>query len=134
MARDWVRGLLIGTAIGLPVLGLGGRLAMRVIAIRAGSPLTGTVEGTLTVLLAGAGSGALAGAMYVLLARLFPSRRVLRDATFAVLLALVMLRGLHPVAPVPLALFTPLMVLFGIAFEVAWHRTPSVRARSEAVA
>jgi hypothetical protein len=134
MSRTWIRGPLLGAAIGLPVLGLGGRLAMRAIAVRSAAPLTGTVEGTLKVLLAGAASGTIAGGVYALLAWLLPSRRTLRVCTFALLLTAVTLRGLHPVQPYPLALFTPLVVLFGVVFEAAWHRWLPVDERAEAVA
>src|SRR5688572_13235226 len=55
--RQWLQGPLLGAAIGLPILGGGGRLAMRGIAVFTGAPGAFTAEGTLTVLLLGAASG-----------------------------------------------------------------------------
>jgi hypothetical protein len=94
---------------------------MRVLALVAGTPPRGTVQGTITVLLAGTGAGAVAGVIYGVLARLLPYRHRTRDAAFLVCLATLTLRGLHPVRPLPLALFAPVMLLFAVAFLRVWR-------------
>ena len=118
--------LLTGAACGAIVLGLGGRLAMRVIALQSGSPGILTPSGTTTVVLAGVASG-LGGALLHLVAsaiarRIAPGRPWVRRALFGILLVLVTLRGLHPVQPLPLALFGPLVILYAVVIEVAAAR------------
>jgi hypothetical protein len=112
---------VLGALVGLPVLGLGGRLAMRVLALTTGVPARATVDGTITVLLAGTGAGLVAGVIYGVLAWLLPYRHWPRDAAFLVCLAGLTLRGLHPVRPLPLALFAPVMLLFAVAFLRVWR-------------
>jgi hypothetical protein len=79
------------------------------------------VQGTITVLLAGLAAGIAGGVIYAVLARVLPTRRVLRDALFAVILVLLTLRGLNPVRPLNLLLFMPVVLVYGIALERAWH-------------
>ena len=130
--RAWIRSPLLGALIGLPVLGGGGRLAMRVIAAATDAPSAVTAERTITVLLAGAGSGAVAGAIYQGLATLLPARRLPRDLAFALMLALLTLRGLNPVRPLPLALFGALMAVFTALFLAAWPRAGARSRRADA--
>ena len=80
-----------------------------------------TVEGTITVLLAGLAAGIAGGVIYALLARVLPARRLLRDVLFAVILELLTLRGLSPVSALALSLFMPVVALYGVALERAWH-------------
>jgi hypothetical protein len=122
MKWPWARGPLLGVLTGLPILGIGGRLCMRAIAVSTGVPGAFTLEGTLTVVGAGAGSGLVAGALYAILARLLARRRWHRDLVFVLLMAWLTARGLHPIRPLPLALFGSLMALFVVAFLAAWHR------------
>lgn len=130
----WTRGPLLGAALGLPILGGGGRLAMRAIAVVGGAPAVATVEGTLTVLLAGLASGVGGGVLYALLARLLPERRGLRAALFALGLLLLTLRGLRPVQPLALALFLPPVVLYGALLDWGWHRRAAGRRLAGAAA
>src|SRR6185436_12702507 len=95
--REWLRGPLLGAALGLPILGGGGRLAMHAVALTSEAQRSVTVQGTITVLLAGLAAGTAGGAIYAVLARVIPARRLLRAALFAVVLALLTLRGLNPV-------------------------------------
>jgi hypothetical protein len=131
--RDgWSRAILLGALVGLPILGVGGRAAMRAIAALTGAPAALTVEGTLTVLLAGAGSGAVAGAIHRLLMVVLPRHQLLRALAFVVVLAALTIRGLHPVQPLPLALFGTLMALFAIVYLVVMRRA-GVDSRSAAM-
>jgi len=64
-----------GLASGLLILGVGGRIAMRVVAYTASDPLRFTLGGTLQVVALGAAWGGLTGPILLLLARLPRSRR-----------------------------------------------------------
>ena len=94
-----LRGPLLGALLGLPILGGGGRLAMHAIALTPGAQRSATVQGTITVLLAGLAAGVAGNAIYTLLT----------------------LRGLHPVQPLTLALFLPIVLVFGWLLERSWH-------------
>jgi len=118
---DWLRGPLLGALLGLPILGGGGRLAMHAVAITTNAQHSVTVQGTITVLLAGLAAGTAGGVIFALLARVFPTRRLLRAALFALVLALLTLRGLNPVQPLTLALFLPIVLVYGWLLERAWH-------------
>ena len=124
--------LLAGMIAGGILLGLGGRLAMRAIAVQTGTPPTLTPSGTLTVILAGIASG-LAGAVLYLIAsavarRVAPRQPWVRRALFGILLTLITLRGLHPVQPLSLALFGPLVLLYGTVIEAIALRRAATRA------
>lgn len=120
--RRWLRGPLLGALVGLPLLGGGGRLAMHAIALTTpGAQRAVSVEGTITVLLAGLAAGIAGGAIYAILERLLPARRAVRGILFVLALVLLTLRGLQPVRPLPLALFLPLVLLYGALVEWAWH-------------
>ena len=132
--RAWLRGPLLGAAVGLPVLGVGGRLVMRAIAVLTNVPPDFTAQGSFAVLLSGTASGAGGGALYALLAWLLPRHRPLRGALFAAALVLLTLRGLHPVSQLPLLLFMPLTLLYGALLELVWHRSANtVRTGESAV-
>ena len=53
MRKRWLAGPAVGPVIGLLVLGIGGRVAMRGVALLGGVPGASTVEGAITVLLTG---------------------------------------------------------------------------------
>jgi len=63
------RHLLVAAAIGAIVLGVGGRVLMRIIALATGSGGAFSLEGTLGVLAAGFLYGALGGLILVILDR-----------------------------------------------------------------
>ena len=130
--RRWLRGPLLGVLLGLPILGGGGRLAMHAIALTSDAQRVVSVEGTITVLLAGALAGLAGGMIYALLDRVLPQRRFARGVLFLVVLVLLTLRGLRPVTSLSLALFMPLALLYGAAFELAWysrsHHAPIIPA------
>ena len=70
--RYW---LTRGALIGLVVLGIGGRLLMRLVAHLEHRPVfVFTIEGTLTVVLAGTASGLFAGFIYYLVRRFIRKR------------------------------------------------------------
>jgi hypothetical protein len=120
--RRWIRGPLLGALLGLPILGGGGRLAMHALASEVQRSVT--VQGTITVLLAGMTAGLAGGAIYAVLDQLLPTRRLVRGFLYAGVLTLLTLRGLRPVQPLPLALFLPLVLLYGALLERVWHAAP----------
>jgi hypothetical protein len=107
---------------------------MRAIALVTHAPAAFSVEGTATVILAGAASGAGGGLVYAILYRLLPHARLARAALFGVVLLLLTLRGLRPVQPLSLAAFMPLVLLYGTAIEVAWRRRVAGARSAEAAA
>lgn len=121
-----LREIALGAWLGLWVLGVGGRIAMRAVALAQDRPPALSGGGTLTVVAAGTLAGA-AGALLHALARRGtrswrgPQRSPLRLALFAALLALVTARGLHG-SPGPTWPFWFLVATYAIAFDVGLAR------------
>lgn len=103
--------LLRGALLGLLVLGIGGRLLMRVIAHMEGRVPAFTLPGTTTVVFAGTVAGLLAGLIYYLLRR-FVRRPWIRTATFIAICELVSWRGVHGLLPLPQAMFMTLALVY----------------------
>ena len=118
--RTW---LIRGALVGLVVLGIGGRLLMRVIAHMEHRALfVFTVEGTLTVVFAGTVAGLFAGLIYYL-ARRFLTRPWARTVVFVVICELVTWRGVHGLLPVPQLMFMGLsLVYLAIIDTMGRHR------------
>jgi hypothetical protein len=131
--EPWLFGLLLGAGVGLVVLGVGGRIAMRAIALAGNTPPGFTVGGTATVVLLGAASGAGGGLLYTLLHLLVPRPRLVRSALFGLALVLLTLRGLRPIQPLALNWFMPLALAYGAIVDgayTAWYRR---RTRARAI-
>ena len=122
LRKRWLAGPMVGAVIGLVVLGAGGRVAMRGIALLDGTPGAFTVEGTITVLLLGAANGALGGAIRALLDLGGRLPTAARAALFALACLLLTLRGLKPLDASRLALFLPLVAVYVAAVELTWRR------------
>ena len=118
----WIFGPLAGIALGLPILGIGGRVAMRVIANATNVAPGFTFGGTMTVVLLGAVSGAAGGLIYAALGRFLPNRTVVRSVLFGVILLLLTLRGLRPATTLSLGLFLPLTLVYGALMDYAYRR------------
>lgn len=119
---DWLAALALGIILGTLVLGVGGRVAMRWIGLLQGQPTGFSVGGSATVVFLGAVSG-LAGAVAFVALRFFVRERpVLRAGLFSVILLLVTLRGLRPIDAHRLALFLPLVALYGTTLQLLWCR------------
>lgn len=120
--RDWVRHALIGLGVGAVVLGIGGRVAMRGIAVLSGAPPGFSFGGSLTVVFLGAVSG-LVGAVILMGLRVFlPRRWFLQTIIFYAVLVLITLRGLRPVDSQRLFLFLPLVLIYGFLLRVLSRR------------
>ena len=118
-----------GALIGLVVLGIGGRVAMRIIAESTTGSGFFSIGGTFTVVAMGVLSGT-AGAVLLLLARTtvwrWPPAPTL---LFHGLLLLVTLRGLRPLDEQRLLLFLPLMAVFGALLQWrTWAYREAARA------
>jgi hypothetical protein len=109
--------LLRGALLGLLVLGIGGRLLMRVVAHMEGRIPAFTPEGSMTVVFAGTVAGAFAGFIYYLLRR-FVSKPWIRTAAFIVICELISWRGVHGQLPVPQAMFMTLALVYLVIVDV----------------
>jgi hypothetical protein len=103
--------LLRGGLLGLVILGIGGRLLMRVIAHMEGRIPAFTIQGSTTVVFAGTVAGLLAGLIYHLLRRFVPKSWV-RTAAFITTCALVSWRGVHGLLPLPQVMFMTLALVY----------------------
>lgn len=117
------RTLLLGTGLGLVILGVGGRAVMALIIAKAGGTPRFTVGGTLTVVLLGAASG-LGGAVMAIVSRAL-SRRFAPRAPWieyvllTAMLTLVTMRGLRGTAQAGTEYFYGLVGVFGVALVIA---------------
>ncbi len=118
--RSW---LIRGTLVGLFVLGIGGRLLMRVIAHMEGRTSVFTPEGTLTVVLAGTVAGAFSGLIYYVLRR-FVRQPWLRTVAFIVVCELITWRGVHGLLPRPQLMFMALALVYLVIIDVRGRHRP----------
>jgi hypothetical protein len=98
---------------------------MRMIASSNGAAPAFTPEGTLTVLLCGAAAGAAGALVHALLDWKLSRHAWVRSALFALFLAFITARGLHPVERFPLMLFGPVVALYGMGLIILWPRVAS---------
>jgi hypothetical protein len=113
--REWIVGVGAGALLGALILGIGGRVAMRGIAlIQEWTPYF-TLRGSVTVVVVGGLAGT--GFALVLLA-LRAVGRLPGPAVWFIywlVLAGISLRVLRPVDPDRLTVFPPLVIVFGLA-------------------
>jgi len=114
-----------GAALGTLILGVGGRLAMRAIALATSGASGFSFGGTLTVVFLGAASGAGAGAILSVTRALLGRWPVAQAIMFWLLLVAITLRGLHPLDTLRVALFLPLVVLTGILLQIVTRARPT---------
>lgn len=126
----WLAALLLGTCLGVLILGAGGRLAMRGVTLWEGRTHLYSLAGTLTVLAWGAGLGAAAGLVRVAIeSGLRRARAGGRHRSDSLPLALwwavssgIALVLLTPWTLSRLVLFPPVVLAFLAAFETIWSR------------
>jgi len=132
-ARRLGTALLAGAVVGLVILGVGGRIAMRVIAIVAGQAPGFSVGGTLAVVLLGGMWGAPGGPIVLALRRVIPRSAVLRGVVlgamgFGVAMLTVGRALSGPVTgpgvwPIAVALCAALFLAYGIVVDLVVGKT-----------
>ena len=122
MPRELGPWLLRGMVVGLIVLGAGGRVLMRIIAhTEHRQHYVLTVGGTLTVIFAGTVMGLICGSIYYL-ARRFIAKPWLRTALFAVVVEIIVWRGVSELLPRPKLMFLGLAVIYIAIIDVLGRR------------
>ena len=117
-----------GAALGTLILGVGGRLAMRVIAMATTGATGFSFGGTMTVVFLGAASGAVTGAILWVTRALLGRWPAAQTIMFWLLLVGITLRGLRPLDTLRVALFLPLVVLVGILLQLVTRERPTAPA------
>jgi len=120
------RSALIGAAIGIPLLGVAGRILMRVIAHWEGRVPVLTAGGTFTVIFAGTMFGLTAGTVHGLLMR-FVRNGVVRNILFAIIAVLFTWRAVNVLLPRPRLMFVALTLVYAIALELVMNRERTVQ-------
>lgn len=117
------RTILVAAGLGTLLLGLGGRLAMHLIA-RITTGVSGfTFGGTLTVVFLGAVSGVAGGLILVTARALFRRWPPTTSLVYWGALLALTLRGLNPLDELRLVLFLPLVLVFGALLQ--WWTFPN---------
>ena len=111
------RTLIIAAGLGTVILGLGGRFAMHLIARLTTGSGGFSLGGTLTVVFLGAVSGLAGGLILLAARRLFRRWPPTTTLVYWTVLLAITLRGLRPIDELRLALFLPLVVLFGAILQ-----------------
>lgn len=128
MSIPWRRALatvIYGTVLGTLILGVGGRIAMRVIATSTSGVTGFSFGGTLTVIFLGAASGAAAGGILSAIRAALSRWPAAQTITFWLLLVAITLRGLRPLDTLRVVLFLPLVLLLGILLQVVTRPRPA---------
>lgn len=113
--------LIRGTLLGLLILGIGGRLLMRVIAHMEGRAPVFTADGSIAVVFFGTVAGAFSGLIYYL-SRRFVREPWVRTVAFITSCELVSWRGVSGLLPVPQAMFMTLALVFLVAMDLLGRR------------
>lgn len=114
--------LIRGTLLGLLILGIGGRILMRVVAHMQGQVPAFTLEGTVAVIFNGIVAGAFSGLIYYLLQR-FIEEPSMRTIPFLLVCGFVSWRGVHGLDPVPQAMFMALAIAYLVIVDVLGRRS-----------
>ncbi|MFL5569941.1 MAG: hypothetical protein ACJ772_05090 [Gemmatimonadaceae bacterium] len=112
--------LVRGAIVGLIVLGVGGRVLMRVIAHMEGRTPVLTA-GSLTVLFAGTVAGVSAGLIYYLLRR-FVKAVWIRTTAFTVICELLAWRGVSGLLLLPQLMFMTLALVYVVIIDAMGRR------------
>lgn len=124
---------MVGAGVGLLVLGIGGRMAMRGIAFLSGAPPSFSFGGSLRVVLLGTLAGLVGGLILLGLRTFLRNRWLIQTLLFYVIIVLITLRGLRPVDSQRLMLFVPLVLVYGFLVRILtrWRRPVSEGALVE---
>src|SRR5215210_8057706 len=122
--------LIRGTLLGLVILGIGGRLLMRVVAHMEGRVPAFTPEGSVAVVFYGTVAGVFSGLIYHLLRR-FVHRPWVRTVAFIAICELISWRGVSGLLPVPKAMFMTLALAFLVIVDFLGRRAGETHADPE---
>jgi len=122
--------LIRGTLLGLVILGIGGRLLMRVVAHMEGRVPVFTPEGSVAVVFYGTVAGAFSGLIYHLLRR-FVRKPWIRTVAFMAICELIAWRGVSGLLPVPKAMFMTLALAFLVIVDFMGRRAGVAPANPE---
>jgi hypothetical protein len=115
--RSLLPSVVVGAIVGLVVLGIGGRLIMRIIAHWEGRVPVLTPSGTFTIVMMGTIAGTAAGIIHGILQRSI-TRAPVRMAAFLVFCILFTLYGVKELLPRPKLLFVAIMLVYVILVEI----------------
>jgi hypothetical protein len=122
--------LLRGTLLGLIILGIGGRVLMRVAAHMEGRVPVFTPEGSIAVVFYGTVAGFFSGLIYYLLRR-FVHKPWVRTVAFILICELVSWRGVSGLLPVPQAMFMTLALVYLVFVDFLGRRSEQTRPSVE---
>ena len=117
VARSISRSALTGAAIGLVVLGIGGRFIMRIIAHWEGRVPVMTPSGTFTVVMMGALAGLAGGVVHGVI-RQFISRTPIRVLLFVGICVAFTYYAVNALLPRPRLLFVALTLAYAAVVEL----------------
>lgn len=112
-----LRSALIGAAIGLPILGVGGRGIMRIIAHWEGRVPVLTFGGTLTVIFAGTMAGLAGGAVHGIMRR-YIHNLLARNILFVLVCVAFTWRAVNELLPRPRLMFVALTLVYALVLEI----------------
>ena len=118
------RSAIIGGLIGLPILGVGGRILMRVFAHWEGRVPEFSVGGTLTILFLGTMAGVAGGAVHGITRR-FIHNIVTRNILFAIICTAITWRAANVLLPRPRLTFVALSLAYVAVMELVTARYAS---------
>jgi hypothetical protein len=120
--RSVLRSAVAGAVTGLIVLGIAGRLIMRVIAHWEGRVPVLTPSGTFTVVMMGALAGLAGGVVHGLLRR-FVSHTPIRILVFSVVCVAFTYHAVNALLPRPRLMFVALTLVYVAALELISSKT-----------
>lgn len=127
LRSDLIRGMVLG----LLILGIGGRLLMRVIAHMEGRVPVFTPEGSIAVVFFGTVAGAASGLIYYVLRR-FVRKPWVRTVAFITICELISWRGVSGLLPLPQAMFMALALVYLMMVDALGRRARLARTDLEA--
>ena len=114
--------ILTGLILGVIFLGVGGRFAMRIIAISTERTPTISFGGTITVLLAGGIAGGIISFISVVIKTFVNDIRIWRGLLYSLLITFSLILSIPDRSFLVSSLFGFLFIIYGIIFEIFLNR------------
>src|SRR5215212_1665212 len=112
-----LRSALLGAAVGFPILGVGGRGLMRIIAHMEGRVPAFSFGGTMTVVFAGTMAGLAGGAVHGMMRRYIQGVAI-RNILFVLISIAFTWRAVNELLPLPRLMFVALTLLYALVLEI----------------